>query len=579
MKVKKGIGVSPGVAVAQAVVVDTEEFDIPQRHVPVDHAQAELARLRKALSVSKKEIQDLRKRTAERIDKKTASIFDFHIGLIEDKELQKQFSETVLGGHVTAEYAVATVLRNYAKIFQDMPQHLADRAHDVYDIEKRLLRNLIGQYRQSLAHLKRNVIVLAHDLTPSQTAGMDRQHVLGLAIDAGGQTSHTAIVARALGLPAVVGLNDVTAEVAGGDTVIIDGNRGVVVIDPDADTLQEYEQFARQQVEFIHSLDALRDLPPITRDGHEVMLLGNVEFPHECIWCWKRAAKGSACTARSFSTSAPTPSLRKRTTTTRIGRCWRSSASGRSLSARWTWRRQVHAEPPARPGAKPDARLPLDPFLPAEPADVQDADSRDPAGQHRHARVDALPADLQHDGARQAKTVVRDVIEDLEEEGIEHAADMPVGMMVETPSAALQCDSFAQEVDFFSIGTNDLIQYTLAVDRGNEKVASMFTAANPAVLRLIKEVVRAGQRYDVPVSMCGEMAGDPLFTVLLLGMGLRAFSCTPPAIPEVKKVIRSVTMEQALEVARRVMNFDSEKEIINYLRMETHKLLPEAYPD
>ena len=180
---------------------------------------------------------------------------------------------------------------------------------------------------------------------------------------------------------------------------------------------------------------------------------------------------------------------------------------------------------------------------------------------------------------RQAKTVVRDAVEDLEEEGIPHCTDIPVGMMVETPSAALQAEAFSREVDFFSIGTNDLIQYTLAVDRGNEKVAALFSAANPAVLRLIKEVVRTGQRYDVPVSMCGEMAGDVLFVLLLLGMGLRTFSTTPAAIPEVKKIIRSVTLEQALQVARRVMSFETEKEIINYLRAEVQKVLPEAYAE
>ena len=189
MKMKKGIGVSPGVAIAPAVILDTEEFDIPERHVPVDHAQAELSRLRKATGLSRKEIQDLRKRTAEKLGKETASIFDFHLGMLDDKLLQKKFSDTILGGHVTAEYAVNTVLRAYAKEFLAMPKYLADRVKDIYDIERRLLRNLIGQRHQSLAHLRREVIVLAHDLTPSQTAGMDRDHVLGLAIDAGDRKS------------------------------------------------------------------------------------------------------------------------------------------------------------------------------------------------------------------------------------------------------------------------------------------------------------------------------------------------------------------------------------------------------
>ena len=281
MKIKKGIGVSPGVAIAPAVVIDTEEFEVPRREVPSDLGKVELARLQKTFAISKKEIKDLRDRTAERIGKEIASIFDFHLGLLEDKELQKKFVEAIVEGHVTAEYAVATVLRAYAKEFQSMPAYFADRVKDVYDIEKRLLRNLIGERRQSLSHLTKDMNVLAHDLTPSQAAGMDREHIRGLAMDAGGKTSHTAIVARALGIPAVVGLNDVTAETTGGDTVIIDGTRGVIVISPDERTVEEYRKYARQQVEFSHELDALRDLPAITADGHEITLLGNIEFPDE----------------------------------------------------------------------------------------------------------------------------------------------------------------------------------------------------------------------------------------------------------------------------------------------------------
>jgi phosphotransferase system enzyme I (PtsI) len=178
---------------------------------------------------------------------------------------------------------------------------------------------------------------------------------------------------------------------------------------------------------------------------------------------------------------------------------------------------------------------------------------------------------------RQAKSIVRDVAEDLEEEDIPHKPDIPIGVMIEVPAAALQADAFAREVDFFSIGTNDLVQYTLAVDRGNERVASLFTAAHPAVLRLIREVVRTGQQHDIPVSLCGEIAANPEFTLLLLGLGIRRFSCAPMAIPEIKKIIRSITIQQALEVARQVSKFDSANEITNYLRAATRKIMPEHY--
>jgi len=580
MKIKKGIGVSPGVAIAPAVVLDTEKFDIPQRHVPADRTQEELSRLRKAVADSKKEIQDLRKQTAQRIGKETAGIFDFHLGLLDDQVLYKKFSKNILSGHVTAEYAVATVLRGYAREFLAMPQYLAERVKDVYDIEKRLLRNLVGRRRQSLSHIERDVNVLAGDLSPSQTAAMDRRHIRGLGIDAGGKTSHTAIVARALGIPAVVGLNDVTTEVTVGDTVIIDGNRGVVVVNPDKQTIVEYQRYARQQVEFIHRLDALRDLPATTMDGHEITLLGNIEFPFESKTVLEKGGQGIGLYRTEFlylgADSEPTEEDHYRAYRQVVEQCKNRPIIIRTLDLGADKYTQSRARVPER---NPSLGCRSIRFC-LQNLNMFKTQIRAILRASTDAPVSMLfPLITNIMELRQAKTVVRDVIEDLEEEGIEHRTDIAIGMMVETPSAALQCNAFAQEVDFFSLGTNDLVQYTLAVDRGNERVAQLFTVAHPSVLRLIKEVIRAGQRYGVPVSLCGEMAGDPMYSLLLLGLGLRVFSCAPPAIPEIKKVIRSVTMEQALQVARRVMSFSSDKEIVNYLRAETRKVLPEVFAD
>lgn len=580
MKIKKGIGVSPGVSIARAVVVDTEEFDIPHRHVPANLAQEEIAHLREAVSVSKAEILELQERTAQRIGKETASIFDFHLGMLEDPTLFDKVSETVVNAEVTAEYAVATVLHEYAKEFLDMPKYLTERVKDVYDIEKRLLRNLIGQHRQSLSHLSSDVNVLAHDLTPSQTAGMDRAHIRGLAIDAGGKTSHTAIVAHALGLPAVVGLNDVTAEVAGGDVVIIDGHRGVVVINPDEATLDEYRQFARQHVEFVHSLDRLRDLPAITRDGREITLLGNIEFPSEVQAIIDKGGQGIGLYRTEFlylgSDTEPTEEDHFNAYRQVLEICDSHPVVIRTLDLGADKYTQARAREPERNpflGCR-SIRYCLQ-HLPIFKTQIR-AILRASVGM-QVSMLFPLITNLME--LRQAKAVVADVAEDLEEEGIEHNRDVPIGMMVETPSAALMTSAFAKEVDFLSIGTNDLVQYTLAVDRGNERVASLFTVAHPAVLRLIKEIIRTGQRYDVPVSLCGEMAGDPLYTLLLLGLGLRIFSCAPPAIPEIKRVIRAVTIDHAYRAAQKVMGFQSSIEIINYLQAETAKVLPEAYPE
>ena len=581
MITKKGIGVSPGVAVARAVVIDMEEFDIPERHVPADQASAEFNRLKEAIKVSKKEILDLQARSVEKLGKETAKIFDFHLGMLDDKVMLKKFSDAILVTNVTAEYAVATVARGYAKEFTSMPsRYFADRVKDVYDIERRLLHNLTGQRHKSLANLDSDVIVLAHDLTPSQTAGMDRNHILALAIDAGGQTSHTAIVAKALGIPAVVGLNDVTAEASGGDTVIIDGTRGVVVINPDPQTIANYEQFAAQQIEFIHDLDALRDLPAITADGHEIKLLGNIEFPDEAKAVLEKGGDGIGLYRTEFlylgADEEPDEEEHYHAYRQVIEECGGKPVTIRTLDLGADKYTQDRARIPER-----------NPFLGCR--SIRFCLKNLPMFRTQLRAI--LRASVDSDASllfplitnllelRQAKTIVRDVAEDLEEEGVEHRNDVPIGMMVETPSAALQADAFAKEVDFFSIGTNDLVQYTLAVDRGNERVAPLFTPAHPAVLRLVREIIRCGQRHDVPVSLCGEMAGDPVFTVLLLGLGLRIFSCAPPAIPKIKKIIRSVTIEQAVRVTRRAMSFDSDKEVINYLRAEMRRVLPEAWAE
>ena len=578
MKTKKGIGVSPGVAIAPAAVVDAEEFDIPERHVSPEMASGEVTRLRKAVSVSKTEILALQKRTGEQIGKETAAIFDFHLGLLKDKVLLKKFIDTIMEDHVTSEYAVAAVLRSYAREFLDMPQYLAERVKDVYDIEKRLLRNLVGQSRQTLQHLDSDRILLAHDLTPSQTAGMDRKHVLGLAIDAGGQTSHTAIVAKALGIPAVVGLNNITAEATAGNMVIVDGTRGMVIIDPDEQTVAQYRDYARQQVEFIHSLDGLRDLPAVTMDGHEISLLGNIEFPVEASSVIDKGGDGIGLYRTEFLylgvESEPTEEDHYNAYKEVIDLCKGRPIVIRTLDLGADKQTQSRARTPER-----------NPFLGCRSIRFCLQELPMFKTQIRailRASIDAdvrmmFPLITNLRELRQAKTIVRDVAEDLEEEGVEHRHDIPLGMMIETPSAALQCNAFAQEVDFFSLGTNDLIQYTLAVDRANERVAQLFTAAHPAVLRLIKEVIRAGQRYEVPVSLCGEMGGDVVFTMLLLGLGITTFSCSPPVIPEIKKMVRSVTMEQAAKVARRVMTFDGDQEILNFLRVATREVLPEAY--
>ncbi len=578
MEIKKGIGVSPGVIISRAFVLDAEEFPIPERHIEPAQAKNELERLRSAVTRSKSEVVALRDRMADQIGAETAAIFDFHLRMLDDKVMLRRVREVIRDEGVTAEHAVATVFRAYAKEYLNMPQFWAERVKDVNDIQKRLLRNLIGQSRATLDHLDRDVVLLAHDLTPSQTASLDRSHVLGLATDAGGRTSHTAIVAHALGIPAVVGLKDVTMSVQGGQTVIIDGNRGVVVIDPDESTIAEHRHYVRRLAELEHQLLSLRDLPAVTLDGHEVTLMGNIEFPQEAATVLEKGGAGIGLYRTEYlylgSETEPTEQQHYDAYCQAI-----ALAEGRPMVIRtldlgadkYTQDRSLAPERNPFLGLR-SIRYCLRniPLFKTQIRAILRAALKGPV-----SILFPLITNLME--LRQAKMIVRDVIEDLEEEDVEFMGEVPIGMMVEVPSAALMCDAFAREVDFFSIGTNDLVQYTLAVDRGNEKVASLYTAAHPAVLRLIKDIVRAGQRHDVSVSLCGEISSDPEFTLLLLGLGLRILSLAPPAIPEIKKIIRSVTMEQAMLIARKAMTFDSDKQVSSYLRDQTRRLVPDAF--
>jgi phosphotransferase system enzyme I (PtsI) len=456
--------------------------------------------------------------------------------------------------------------------------YLSERVKDIQDLEKRLLRSLLGNRRQDLGHLDQDVVVIAHDLLPSQTAALDRTHVRGFACDVGGATSHTAIVARAMGIPAVVGLGDLTSSVSGGDTVIIDGTRGVVIINPDADQLIEYREFERKRSRLEVELSLLRDLPADTLDGHSISMQANIEFPGDIDDALRRGAQGIGLYRTEFLYLANEHEPSEEEHFAAYSEALRR-LDGRPLVLRTM---DLGADKYTEKQAQSPER---NPFLGERSIRMCLHDIPMFKRQLRAIMRASMLGDLRIMfpmistlmELRQAKMVLSDVMEELEDEGIPFRREIPIGMMIEVPSAALMANQFAKEVNFFSIGTNDLVQYTLAVDRTNEKVAGLFCPAHPAVLGLIRDVIRAGVRAGIGVSVCGEMAGEPLYTLLLLGLGLTTFSMNGPDVPEVKKIIRSTSTEHARNVARRVMTFDSERQVMHFLREETRKIVPEAF--
>ena len=470
-------------------------------------------------------------------------------------------------------------MRRYANTFLAMSdRYLSERVKDIHDIERRVLRSLIGQKHEDLLHLSRDVVVIAHDLLPSQTAALDRVHVRGFATDVGGRTSHTAIVARAMGIPAVVGLGNITSEVSGGDTVIIDGTRGVVIVKPDDEQLEEHRAAGQKLERLDTELAGLAELPAQTRDGHVVSLQANIEFPEDVDDALAHGAEGIGLYRTEFlylaSEKEPSEQDHYEAYADALRRLNGRPLVIRTLDLGADKYTQAKAQNPERNPFLGDRSIRM--CLHDIPMFKRQLRAIMRASVLGDVRI-MFPMICTIMELRQARMVLNDVLEELEDEGAGFRRDIPIGMMVEVPAAVIQADQFGKEVNFFSVGTNDLIQYTLAVDRTNEKVAGLFCAANPAVLKLVRDTIRAAGRNSISVSVCGEMAGDPLYTLLLLGLGLNIFSMNGPDIPEVKKIIRSTTMEHARQVARRVMSFDSERQVMHFLREETRKIIPEAF--
>jgi phosphotransferase system enzyme I (PtsI) len=579
MEIKKGIGVSPGVVISTAVVLDAEDLAVPKRQIAEADVPGEQDRFTQSLETSSADLTALRTSVAPELGDEIGKIFDFHIGVLNDKSLLKQIRGEIQNNRSSAEYAVSTVLRKYAAALTRMPDRFfSERSKDIYDIERRLLRGLIGRRHQDLTQMDHDIVVIAHDMLPSQTAALDRKHVKGFATDVGGRTSHTAIVARAMGIPAVVGLGNLTSEVNSGDTVIIDGNHGVVIVNPDAQTIAEHRETEKRRFAADRELSLLRDLPAETGDRHIVSLQANIEFPAEIDDALYRGATGVGLYRTEFlylaKETEPTEEEHFNAYADALRRLAGRPLVIRTLDLGADKYTQAKALTPERNPFLGDRSIRM--CLHDIPMFKRQLRAIMRVSSMGDVRI-MFPMISTLMELRQAKMVLNDVMEELEDEGVEFRRELPIGMMIEVPSAALMADAFAKEVSFFSIGTNDLIQYTLAVDRTNEKVAGLFCPAHPAVLRLIRDVIRSGARNNIGVSMCGEMAGEPLYTLLLLGLGLNTFSMNAPDVPEVKKIIRSTSMEHAKAVARRVMSFDSERQVMHFLREETRKIDPDAF--
>jgi phosphotransferase system enzyme I (PtsI) len=581
MKSLFGNPVAPGIAVGQVLLMEQPRERLARRSVSKRNRPVEAKHLEEALEIAVQGLQEDRDRVEADLGPEAAQIFDVHLVLLKDAALIDPARRLVQDDGLTAASAVSETFADLAERFRAMgSQVFRDKARDVLDLERRILSHLLGRPLERLDAVGEGVIVIAHELTPADAASMGHDRVLALVTESGGRTDHTSIVASALGIPVVVGCSDVVAEAQDGDTVIVDGTQGRVIVRPTPRVLEQYRA-RRQRLERFRATAAehVGDAS-VTLDGTAISLQGNIEFVREIPGLLKTGAEGVGLYRTEFlyltSDSEPDEDMLAHRYAEALTALDGLPLTLRTLDLGADKYTQAMAVVPER-----------NPFLGLrsirwclqhQPVFRRQLRAILRASTHGNLRV-MFPLVTTVGEFRQARLLLNDVKEELQDEGHQISEDIPVGMMVEVPSAAIQAASFAKVADFFSIGTNDLIQYTVAVDRGNERVANLYTAANPAVLRLVRGIVRAAGRRKVPVSICGEIAGDVTYTMLLIGLGLRSLSLVPALIPRVREVVRRVRVVDCEKLARRVSTLESERGILRALREELERVLPEIGDD
>ncbi|MFK7758901.1 MAG: phosphoenolpyruvate--protein phosphotransferase [Phycisphaerales bacterium] len=580
MKRLTGIPVSKGLVIGRVYLLEQDRsLRVGIKSIDPKDAPAQLERFDLARRAAIADLDALHEESTGEMGEEAAKIFLFHIGALNDPSILTPIRTMIEQDHVTPEYATSTVLKKLADRFAKHPDStFQSKVDDLRDLASRLIAKLSGKSADTLAKVPKDTIVVARDLTPTQTAGFNRQNITGFVTDLGGRTSHTAIVAGALSLPAVVGTNDMTSRTHDGQLIIIDGNKGTIILDPDEDTIAKYRVMIQTADEARISLHELADLPAITTDGVEIELLGNIEFADEITRLLDEGGQGVGLYRTEFlyltGTKAPTEEDHYNA----YAKCLKM-LNGKPLTIRtidlgadkYT---QEQEETPER-----------NPFLGLRSIRYSLQNQKMFRTQLRAIlRASTLgpvkvmfPLITNISEYRSARYFLNEEMEELDELGLEYNPNIEVGMMVEVPAAALMASAFAREVDFLSIGTNDLVQYTLAVDRTNERVASLYTPIHPAVLRLIRDVSRAGRKQNIPVSCCGQSAADPAFAALLIGLGVRTLSVTASSLPLVKRAVRALDSKRCERIAKRAIGFDSEAESLSYVFNRLRKTVPEIF--
>ncbi len=576
MRVLKGIPASGGIAIGKGFFLNRVLPRSVRSTVGREQVDEEVAAFQRAVARSREQILLIRDGVAD-TSSEHHQILSVHLALLEDSMLVEETVRTIRENQFAADWAFNKVLQNLLETFHRIEDpYLRERGHDLRQIGHRVLENLAGRPVDSVAAIRDPVVIVAHDLSPADTAQILKSPVLGFATDVGSRTSHTAITARSLGIPAVVGVEGATEEYRSAETVIVDGEEGVVVFDPTEETIREYQERRKAYAQRTRDLAKFARLPTVTRDGKTLLLLANIEFPEEADVALRSGAYGVGLyrTEFLFLNRKDLPSEEEHFETYRkvAEKFVRHPVTIRTFDLggdKFASQLELAEE------MNPAMGLRAIRFCLKE-KDIFKPQLRAILRASTYGKVRMMFPMISGVGElREAMAVVEEVRGELRRRRIPYDKEMAIGIMIEIPSAAIVADLLAREVGFFSIGTNDLIQYSLAIDRVNEHVSYLYEPLHPAILRLIRRVVEAGHDAGIPVSMCGEMAGEPFYSYALLGLGLDELSMNAAAIPRVKRILRKSVAYEAKEFAGALLLHATAAEIGRALRKKVEDLFPD----
>ena len=575
----KGFGVSPGIAIGRAVIVEKRVAAVYRVPIRDEEVAGEVTRFMESLETTRVELNELKLKVSRSMGDEFASIFEAHAMIVSDPSFADKVIQKIESEGVNAEWALSEVQEEYQARFQSFDdEYLRERMADVKDVAERVLVHLSGIAHHDLSEIKHDIVILADDLTPSDTIHFNRRPIVGFATESGGRTSHTSIIAKSLFMPAVIGVPRLTKMIDNDELIIVDGYEGSIVVNPTPAMVAEYRSRVTRHEEAEKRLLENRELAAVTRDHRQIALQANIELVEELGDAAKFGAEGIGLYRSEFLYISKSPDLPSEDEHFAVYKRLAEALAPNPCVIRTF---DLGGKKLAREvmGSKEDnpvlglrgLRLCMkhrDMFKIQLRALLR-------ASVYGNLRI-MFPLVSGVQELRQVKTLVRELRNELDVEGVPHNPNLPIGIMIEVPSAAMIADLLATEADFFAIGTNDLIQYSLAIDRSNENVSYLYEPLHPALLRLIKLVIDAGKKAGIPVSMCGEMASDPIYAIVLLGLGLEIFSMNPSSIPVIKNVVRSVRYRDCRRIAEIALQKKTAQEIEEFVIESVAMRFPEG---